>query len=203
MVQAALGIDIGTSSCSVAMIVNGRPQVLPIFSGHDEMPTYVAFSSQGERLVGWSAKRQSVINPQNTIFTIKRLIGRKYADPATQADLGLLPYKVVPSASGGLWVEAGGRTYTPTEITAIMLAEVRNAVEASLGHTISTAVITVPAYFDLSQIQATVDAAEIAGLEVSRVLAEPTAAALAYGFEEKKRDGITLVYDLGSVAQMA
>lgn len=104
---------------------NGRPQVLPVFDGHDEMPTYVAFTSNGERLVGWAAKRQAVMNPANTIFTVKRLIGRKFASEATQAELGLLPYKVIPSAAGGLWVEAGGRSYTPTEITAIMLAEVR------------------------------------------------------------------------------
>lgn len=197
MIPDIVGIDIGTSSCSVAMMVNGQPQVLPVFEGRDEMPTYVAFADDGKRLVGWAAKRQAIINPGNTIFTVKRLIGRKFADAATQDELGLLPYRVISSFSGSLWIEAGGRSYTPTEVTAIMLAEVRRATEAYLDRDIRQAVITVPAYFDLSQIQATVEAAEIAGIEVLRTIAEPTAASLAYGFAEEQYNGLVAVYDLG------
>jgi molecular chaperone DnaK len=197
MTPDIVGIDIGTSSCSVAMMIDGKPQVLPVFEGRDEVPTYVAFAEDGSRLVGWAAKRQSVTNPANTIFTIKRLIGRKIADAATQEELGLLPYRVISSFSGTLWIEAGGKSYTPTEITAIMLAEVRRATESYLDLPVKQAVITVPAYFDLSQIQATVDAAEIAGIEVLRTIAEPTAAALAYGFADDQYSGLTAVYDLG------
>ncbi len=191
-----VGIDIGTSSCSVAMMIDGQPQVLPVFDGRDEMPTYVAFTADGERLIGWPAKRQSVMNPANTIFTIKRLIGRKFATKAAQEELGLLPYKVTASGSGGLWVQAGGRSYTPTEITAMMLAEVRRATEAYLGAPVKQAVITVPAYFDEAQIRATTRAAQIAGIEMLRHVAEPSAAALAYGLD-KKKSGTIAVYDLG------
>ena len=156
-----IGIDLGTSSCSVSCMIDGQPTVLPAFAGHDEMPTYVAFTADGERLVGWAAKRQVVTNPSDTIFTIKRLIGRKFASAETQAELGLLPYKVIPSVTGGLWVEARGRSYSPTEITAIMLREVRRAAAEHLGCEIRQAIITVPAYFDSSQRQATRYAAKI------------------------------------------
>ena len=197
MADPLVGIDLGTSSCSVACMVDGKPQVLPVFDGREEMPTYVAFTSDGERLVGWPAKRQSIRNPANTIYTIKRLIGRKFGSTATQAELGLLPYRVIPSGSGGLWVEAGGRTYTPTEITAMMLAEVRRATEAYLGSNVTKAIITVPAYFDEGQRRATTDAAEIAGIEVLRLLVEPTAAALAQWFRRENQTGTIAVYDLG------
>jgi molecular chaperone DnaK len=196
MSELVVGIDLGTSSCSVARMTDGKPQILPAFAGHDEMPTYVAFTADGERLVGWAAKRQAIMNPANTIFTIKRLIGRKFASAATQAELGLLPYRVIPSAAGGLWVEAGGRSYTPTEITAIMLVEVRRAIEAYLDREVTSVVLTVPAYFDEEQRRATKSAAEIAGLEVLRLIAEPTAAALAYGMGGKQSE-IIAVYDLG------
>jgi molecular chaperone DnaK len=198
MNASVVGIDVGTSSCSVACMIDGVPTVLPAFAGHDEMPTYVAFTSDGERLVGWAAKRQVVTNASNTIFTIKRLIGRKFASAATQAELGLLPYRVIPSVTGGLWVEARGRSYSPTEITAIMLGEVRRAATEYLGREVKQAVITVPAYFDSSQRQATKNAAKIAGLEPLRLVAEPTAAALAYGFGRENDKGRTVaVYDLG------
>jgi molecular chaperone DnaK len=190
------GIDLGTSSCSVATMIDGHPQVLPVFDGQYEMPTYVAFTSDGQRLIGWPAKRQSVTNPANTIFTIKRLIGRKFVSDATQAELGLLPYRVIPAATGGLWVEARGRNYTPTEITAMMLGEVKRATEAYLDHKLNQAVITVPAYFDEGQRRATKDAAEIAGIEALRLIAEPTAAAIAFGFGVNRR-GTIAVYDLG------
>ena len=192
-----IGIDLGTSSCSVSCMIDGQPTVLPAFAGHDEMPTYVAFTADGERLVGWAAKRQVVTNPSDTIFTIKRLIGRKFASAETQAELGLLPYKVIPSVTGGLWVEARGRSYSPTEITAIMLREVRRAAAEHLGCEIRQAIITVPAYFDSSQRQATRYAAKIAGLEPLRLIAEPTAAALAYGFGRESKTGTVAVYDLG------
>jgi molecular chaperone DnaK len=194
---SVVGIDLGTSSCSVAAIIDGKPQVLPVFAGHDEMPTYVAFTPTGERLVGWAAKRQVVTNPSDTIFTIKRLIGRRFSSAATQAELGLLPYKVFPSATGGLWVEAQGRSYSPTEITAIMLTEVRRAASEYLGFDVKQAVITVPAYFDKSQRQATNQAAVIAGLEPLRLIAEPTAAALACGFGRDPKLRTVAVYDLG------
>jgi molecular chaperone DnaK len=178
-------------------VIDGQPTVLPAFYGHDEMPTYVAFAPSGERLVGWPAKRQVAANPANTIFTIKRLIGRKYASPATQAELGLLPYRVVQSVAGGLWIEAGGRTYSPIEITAIMLSEVRRAASEYLGCDVRQAIITVPAYFDESEKQATRNAAKIAGLEPWRLVAEPTAAALAAGFARSLEDRSVAVYDLG------
>jgi molecular chaperone DnaK len=195
MVQV-FGIDLGTSSCSVASVIDGRTQVLPVFDGQYEMPTCVAFTPDGQRLVGWPAKRQSVTNPDNTIFAIKRLIGRKFLSAATQEELGLLPYRVIPSATGGLWVEAGGRSYTPTEITAIMLGEVKRATEAFLGSQLSEAVITVPAYFDEGQRRATKNAAEIVGIVVLRLIAEPTASAIAFGFGTG-RSGTVAVYDLG------
>jgi molecular chaperone DnaK len=198
MGETVVGIDLGTSSCSVAYMIDGRPQVLPVFDGHDEMPTYVASTPDGERLVGWAAKRQSAMNPANTVFTIKRLIGRKFASEATQQELGLLPYRVIPSTTGGLWVEARGRSYTPTEVTGMMLGEVRRATEHYLGRIVRHAVITVPAYFDEGQRRATRNAAEIAGIEVWELLAEPTAAALAYGFRNPEWDwGSIAVYDLG------
>jgi molecular chaperone DnaK len=190
------GIDLGTSSCSVAQLIDGQPQVLPVFDGHDEMPTYVAFTPDGERLIGWPAKRQAITNPANTIFTIKRLIGRKFASEAAQAELGLLPYSVVPSGSGGLWVEAGGRTYTPTEITAMMLTEAKRSTEAYLGCEVTQAVITVPAHFDEGQRAATRNAAAIAGISALRLIAEPTSAAMALGFG-RNRSGSVAVYDLG------
>ena len=197
MTQRVVGIDIGTSSCSVALVIDGEPRVLPVFDGYDEMPTYVAFARDGTRLVGWPAKRQAVTNPANTIFTVKRLIGRKWAHAGTEAELGLLPYRVKSSAAGTLWIEAAGRTYTPTEITAIMLGEVKRAAEAYLGHPVTQAVVTVPARFDLGQVRATVDAAEIAGIEVLREVAEPVAAAFAYGFSHGGLKGPVAVYDLG------
>jgi molecular chaperone DnaK len=192
-----IGIDLGTSSCSVSCMIDGQPTVLPAFAGHDEMPTYVAFTADGERLVGWAAKRQVVTNPSDTIFTIKRLIGRKFASAATQAELGLLPYKVIPSVTGGLWVEARGRSYSPTEITAIMLGEVRRAATEYLGCEVQQAVITVPAYFDSSQRQATKNAAKIAGFQPLRLIAEPTSAAVAYGFGGEPTERNVAVYDLG------
>lgn len=197
MMEYLVGIDVGTSSCSVSLMVDGVPRVLPVFDGQDEMPTYVAFAADGARLIGWPAKRQAITNPTNTIFTVKRLIGRKGADDGTSSELGLLPYRVITSATGTLWIEAAGRLFTPTEITAIMLGEVKRAAEAYLGGPVTQAVLTVPARFNRAQIRATVDAAEIAGIEVVRTIAEPVAAALAYGFANGQLEGGVAVYDLG------
>jgi molecular chaperone DnaK len=194
--MAYIGIDLGTSSCSVAMMIDGEPQVLSVFEGYDEMPTYVSFLEDGTRLIGLPAKRQALLNPENTIFTIKRLIGRKYATSETQKELGLLPYKTFPSSAGYLWVEARGKAYTPTEITAIMLKEVKHATERFLNAQIKGAVITVPAYFDESQLQATRTAAKIAGINILDLIAEPVAAALAARSNPNDR-GTVAVYDLG------
>ena len=159
-------------------------------------PSIVAFTSDGERLVGQPAKRQAVTNPTNTIFAVKRLIGRRYDDPMVEKDKGLVPYKIVKAANGDAWVEADGKTYSPSQISAFILQKMKETAEANLGEKVNQAVITVPAYFNDAQRQATKDAGKIAGLEVLRIINEPTAAALAYGLEKKKQSKIA-VYDLG------
>jgi len=190
-----LGIDLGTTNSCMAIMEGGKPQVLENKEGARTMPSMVAVKSDGERIVGMVAKRQAVTNAENTIYSVKRLIGRKYSDSAIQEDLKLLPYKLIESGEG-IKVKMGDKEYTPQEISAMILQKLKQDAESKLGEKITEAVITVPAYFDDSQRQATKDAGKIAGLDVKRIVNEPTAAALAYGFDKKKNEKIA-VYDLG------
>ena len=191
-----IGIDLGTTNSCVAVMEGGKPKVIENSEGARTTPSVVAFTKDGERLVGQPAKRQAVTNPDNTIFAVKRLIGRRFDDPITKKDTELVPYKIVKGANGDAWVEAGGKDYSPSQISAFILQKMKETAEAYLGETVTQAVITVPAYFNDAQRQATKDAGQIAGLEVLRIINEPTAAALAYGLE--KEDGKTIaVYDLG------
>ena len=191
-----IGIDLGTTNSCVAVMEGGKPKVIENSEGARTTPSVVAFTKDGERLIGQPAKRQAVTNPDNTIFAVKRLIGRRYDDPITKKDTELVPYKIVKGANGDAWVQAGGKDYSPSQISAFTLQKMKETAEAYLGETVTQAVITVPAYFNDAQRQATKDAGQIAGLEVLRIINEPTAAALAYGLE--KDDGKTIaVYDLG------
>lgn len=190
-----LGIDLGTTNSCVAVIEGGQPKVLENKEGNRTTPSIVAMSKAGERLVGQLAKRQSVTNPQNTLYSVKRLIGRRFEDSEVQRDLSLLPYKILKS-DDKVKIEMQGKEYTPQEISAMVLQKLKSDAEEKLGEKITEAVITVPAYFDDSQRQATKDAGTIAGLNVLRIINEPTAAALAYGFDKKKDQKIA-VYDLG------
>jgi molecular chaperone DnaK len=190
-----LGIDLGTTNSAMAVVIGGKPEIIENKEGNRTTPSMVAISKTNERLVGLLAKRQAVTNPGNTLFSIKRLIGRHFEDAEVQRDLKLLPYKIVKS-NGGTKVEMGGKEYTPQEISAMILQKLKQDAETKLGETITDAVITVPAYFDDSQRKATKEAGEIAGLNVKRIINEPTAAALAYGFDKKKDEKI-VVYDLG------
>ncbi len=190
-----LGIDLGTTNSCMAVVEGGQPKILENAEGAKTTPSIVAISKTGERLVGQIAKRQSVVNPENTIFSVKRLIGRRWDDPEVQRDLKWLPYKIVKQGDG-LRVLMAGKEYSPEEISSMVLQKLKADAEARLGETITEAVITVPAYFDDSQRQATKVAGEIAGLKVMRIINEPTAAALAYGFDRKKDEKI-IVYDLG------
>ncbi len=190
-----LGIDLGTTNSAMAIMEGGQPKILENAEGRRTTPSVVAISKNGERLVGQAAKRQAVINPENTIFAVKRLIGRRFEDEEVQRDVKTVPYKIV-KAGEGVKVVMGGKEYTPQEISAMILSKLKADAEAKLGEKITEAVITVPAYFDDSQRQATKDAGKIAGLEVKRIINEPTAAALAYGFDKKKGQQIA-VYDLG------
>jgi len=191
-----IGIDLGTTNSCVAVMEGGKPKVIENSEGARTTPSVVAFTKDGERLIGQPAKRQAVTNPDNTIFAVKRLIGRRFDDPITKKDTELVPYKIVKGSNGDAWVEAGGKDYSPSQISAFILQKMKETAEAYLGETVTQAVITVPAYFNDAQRQATKDAGQIAGLEVLRIINEPTAAALAYGLE--KNDGKTIaVYDLG------
>ena len=190
-----LGIDLGTTNCCVAIIEGGVPKVLENKEGVRTTPSIVAISKTGERLVGLLAKRQAVTNPENTVSSIKRLIGRRWTDPEVQRDRETLPYKIIQGGDG-VKVEMSGKEYSPQEISAMILQKLKADAEEKLGEKITEAVITVPAYFDDSQRQATKDAGKIAGLDVKRIINEPTAAALAYGFDKKKDQQIA-VYDLG------
>lgn len=192
----AIGIDLGTTNSVVAVVVGGEPVVIPNQEGQRTTPSVVAFTDKGERLVGQVAKRQSITNPENTIFSIKRLMGRKYNSPEVQEAKKRLPYKIVEAPNGDAHVEIQGKRYSPPEISAMILQKLKQAAEDYLGETVTEAVITVPAYFDDSQRQATKDAGRIAGLNVLRIINEPTAAALAYGLDKKKEEKIA-VYDLG------
>jgi molecular chaperone DnaK len=191
-----IGIDLGTTNSCVAVMEGGKPKVIENVEGARTTPSTVAFTKDGERLIGQPAKRQAVTNPDNTIFAVKRLIGRRFDDPITKKDTELVPYKIVKGSNGDAWVEAGGKDYSPSQISAFILQKMKETAEAYLGETVTQAVITVPAYFKDAQRQATKDAGQIAGLEVLRIINEPTAAALAYGLE--KEEGKTIaVYDLG------
>ncbi|BCX16205.1 MAG: chaperone protein DnaK [Candidatus Parcubacteria bacterium] len=191
-----LGIDLGTTNSAMAIVEGGEPRVLENAEGNRTTPSVIAISKSGERLVGLLAKRQAVVNPKNTIFSVKRLIGRKFSDKEVQHDIKWLPYDIRESSSGGVEVKMGDRWYKPEEISAMVLAKLKADAEAKLGEKIEEAVITVPAYFDDSQRQATKNAGEIAGLKVRRIINEPTAAALAYGLNRKKNEKI-VVYDFG------
>jgi len=191
-----IGIDLGTTNSCVAVMEGTTPKVIENSEGARTTPSIVAFTDDGERLVGQPAKRQGVTNPERTFFAIKRLIGRSFDDPMTKKDMGLVPYKIIKSGNGDAWVTADGKQFSPSQISAFTLQKMKETAEAHLGTPVTQAVITVPAYFNDAQRQATKDAGKIAGLEVLRIINEPTAAALAYGLDKKKA-GTIAVYDLG------
>jgi molecular chaperone DnaK len=191
-----IGIDLGTTNSCVAVMDGKNAKVIENAEGMRTTPSIVAFSDDGERLVGQPAKRQAVTNPERTFFAVKRLVGRRYDDPMVEKDKKLVPYKIVKASNGDAWVEADGKTYSPSQISAFILQKMKETAEAHLGQKVDQAVITVPAYFNDAQRQATKDAGKIAGLEVLRIINEPTAAALAYGLD-KTKSGTIAVYDLG------
>jgi molecular chaperone DnaK len=191
-----IGIDLGTTNSCVAVMDGKNAKVIENAEGMRTTPSIVAFSDDGERLVGQPAKRQAVTNPERTFFAVKRLIGRRYDDPMVEKDKKLVPYKIVKASNGDAWVEADGKTYSPSQVSAFILQKMKETAEAHLGQKVDQAVITVPAYFNDAQRQATKDAGKIAGLEVLRIINEPTAAALAYGLD-KTKTGTIAVYDLG------
>ncbi|HVI68871.1 MAG TPA: Hsp70 family protein, partial [Magnetospirillaceae bacterium] len=190
-----IGIDLGTTNSAMAYMVAGKPEVIANAEGNRTTPSVVAINKNGERLVGQVAQRQRVTNAKNTIYGVKRLIGRKFSSDEVQKDLELMPYKII-KAGDGVKVTMGDKDYSPEEVSAMILSKLKADAEAFLGEKVTEAVITVPAYFDDSQRQATKDAGKIAGLEVKRIINEPTAAALAYGLEKKKEEKIA-VFDLG------
>ena len=191
-----IGIDLGTTNSCVAVMDGKNAKVIENAEGVRTTPSMVAFTDSGERLVGQPAKRQAVTNPTNTLFAIKRLIGRRFDDPITKKDMGLVPYHIVNGDNGDAWVECGDKKHSPSQVSAYILMKMKETAEAFLGEKVTQAVITVPAYFNDAQRQATKDAGKIAGLDVLRIINEPTAAALAYGME-KKGSGVIAVYDLG------
>jgi molecular chaperone DnaK len=192
-----IGIDLGTTNSCVAVLDGGVAKVLENAEGDRTTPSIIAYTQEGEILVGQPAKRQAVTNPQNTLFAIKRLIGRRFEDKETQRDIDIMPFKIVKADNGDAWVEAKGEKMAPPQISAEVLKKMKKTAEDYLGEEVTAAVITVPAYFNDSQRQATKDAGRIAGLEVKRIINEPTAAALAYGMDKKKGDSVVAVYDLG------
>ncbi len=192
-----IGIDLGTTNSCVAIKEGGKVRVIENSEGDRTTPSIVAFTKDGETLVGQSAKRQAVTNPQNTLYAIKRLVGRKFDDEVVKRDMGMVPYKIIRADNGDAWVEANSKKYAPPQISAQILMKMKKTAEDYLGEEVTEAVITVPAYFNDSQRQATKDAGKIAGLEVKRIINEPTAAALAYGADKQKGDSIIAVYDLG------
>ena len=191
-----IGIDLGTTNSCIAIMDGSDSRVIENAEGGRTTPSMVAFTDSGERLVGQAAKRQAVTNPSNTLYAIKRLIGRRFDDPATQEDIGKVPYKIIKADNGDAWVEASGEKYSPSQVSAYILMKMKETAESFLGEDVTEAVITVPAYFNDAQRQATKDAGKIAGLEVRRIINEPTAAAMAYGLD-KKNEGTIVVYDLG------
>src|SRR6202162_3236120 len=192
-----IGIDLGTTNSCVAIMEAGKPRVIENSEGDRTTPSVVAFTKDGEVLVGQPAKRQAVTNPPNTLFAVKRLIGRRFDDEVVQRDIKMVPYKILRADNGDAWVEAQGKKMAPPEISARVLMKMKKTAEDYLGETVTEAVITVPAYFNDSQRQATKDAGRIAGLEVKRIINEPTAAALAFGLDKKEGDRKIAVYDLG------
>src|SRR4249919_311910 len=193
-----IGIDLGTTNSCVAVMDGKNAKVIENAEGMRTTPSIVAFTDDGnERLVGQPAKRQAVTNPEKTIFAVKRLIGRRYADTMVEKDKKLAPYKISKASNGDAWVEADGKSYSPSQISAFILQKMKETAEANLGQKIDQAVITVPAYFNDAQRQATKDAGKIAGLEVLRIINEPTAAALAYGMDKKGAGQTIAVYFLG------
>ncbi|HET9572647.1 MAG TPA: Hsp70 family protein, partial [Methyloceanibacter sp.] len=191
-----IGIDLGTTNSCVAVMEGKNPKVIENAEGMRTTPSMVAFTDDGEIIVGLPAKRQAVTNPENTFFAIKRLIGRRWDDPMTEKDKKLVPYKIIRGDNGDAWVESHGKKYSPSQISAYILQKMKETAESYLGQKVEQAVITVPSYFNDAQRQATKDAGKIAGLEVLRIINEPTAAALAYGLEKKAGETIA-VYDLG------
>lgn len=193
---SVIGIDLGTTNSAVAIMEGKTPRIIENAEGTRTTPSVVGFTKEGERLVGIAAKRQAVVNPENTLFATKRLIGRKFTDPEVQRDIQQVPYKIIQHTNGDAWVEAQGQKYSPSQIGGFVLGKMRETAEAYLGKNVKNAVVTVPAYFNDSQRQATKDAGQISGLNVLRVVNEPTAAALAYGLD-KSNDRVIAVYDLG------
>eukprot|EP00122_Pirum_gemmata_P005584 Pgem_evm1s5091 len=196
-VCAVIGIDLGTTNSCVSVMDGKEARVIENAEGVRTTPSVVGFAEDGERLVGQPAKRQAVTNPKNTVFASKRLIGRRFDDKETQEDIKMVPYKIVKAPNGDAWVKAQGKDYSPSQIGAFILGKMKETAESYLGTSVKNAVVTVPAYFNDSQRQATKDAGQIAGLNVLRVINEPTAAALAYGMNKTDQDKIIAVYDLG------
>ncbi len=192
-----IGIDLGTTNSCVSIMEGSQPKVLENAEGARTTPSVVAFTDDGEKLVGQPAKRQAVTNPENTIFAVKRLVGRNFEDPTVKKDIAAAPFKIVNSEKGDAWIEAKGQKYSPSQISAFILQKMKETAEKYLGQEVTKAVITVPAYFNDAQRQATKDAGKIAGLEVLRIINEPTAASLAYGLDKKKENKKIAVYDLG------
>ena len=192
-----IGIDLGTTNSCVAVLDGDKPRVIENAEGDRTTPSIIAYTADGETLVGQSAKRQAVTNPENTLFAIKRLIGRRFQDKEVQRDIDIMPYKIVGADNGDAWVEAKGEKMAPPQVSAEVLKKMKKTAEDYLGEEVTGAVITVPAYFNDSQRQATKDAGRIAGLEVKRIINEPTAAALAYGMDRKQGENVVAVYDLG------
>ncbi|MDH4008386.1 MAG: Hsp70 family protein, partial [Desulfuromonadales bacterium] len=191
-----IGIDLGTTNSCVAVMEGGEPIVIANSEGNRTTPSMVAFTESGERLVGQQAKRQAVTNPENTLFAIKRLIGRKFDSEAVKKDIEISPFKIIKADNGDAWVEVRNKKYSAPEISAMVLQKMKQTAEDYLGETVTDAVVTVPAYFNDSQRQATKDAGKISGLNVLRIINEPTAAALAYGLDKKEEEKIA-VFDLG------
>src|SRR5512146_1800832 len=194
-----IGIDLGTTNSCVAVMEGGEPVVIPNSEGSRTTPSMVGFTEGGERLVGQIAKRQAITNPEATIYSVKRLIGRKFEDDEAKRTGALVPFRVVPNENGDAWVEVAAHRYSPAEVSAMVLAKMKQTAEDYLGESVTEAIVTCPAYFNDAQRKATKDAGRIAGLEVLRIINEPTAAALAYGLDKKKeaRSEKIAVYDLG------
>ena len=192
-----IGIDLGTTNSCVSVLDGGDARVIENSEGDRTTPSIIAYTDNGEILVGQNAKRQAVTNPTNTVFAVKRLIGRKFKDDVVQKDIEMVPYKIAKADNGDAWVEVDGEQMSPPQISAQTLKKMKKTAEDFLGESVTEAVVTVPAYFNDSQRQATKDAGKIAGLEVKRIINEPTAAALAYGMDKKGGDSTIAVYDLG------
>src|SRR3954466_2880878 len=190
-----IGIDLGTTNSCVSVLEAGEPKVIPNSEGANTTPSVVGFTSSGEKVVGQAAKRQAVTNPEKTVFEAKRLIGRKYSSKEVQEFIKVAPFKIVEAKNGDAWVKVADREYSPQEISALVLQKMKKTAEDYLGEPVTEAVVTVPAYFDDAQRQATKDAGRIAGLDVKRIVNEPTAAALAYGLDKQSKDETVGVFD--------